>query len=611
MARTGYKSQYWLDRQEVKTLVASEKLSAAQIKESLKIYDQALRNVNKEIEAIYNRYSTRTGIDPKELKKVIRGTEKNNFLDKVVSKVSGLGFDVDEVYDKGFIQNITRMDALRQQVYWEVMQINPKENALQTETYKDIINNTYETTVFDNREGLGIRGSFGVLDKRVVPQMLRENWKGSNYSDRIWSNTDQLANELPYLIGAKMSTGQSYQKTTRIVRERFGVSTYNARRLVRTESNHFYNEAKGQGYEDDGFDEYRVRPIMDGRTSKICIAFDKADKKGVTYKTSERAAGETQPPFHGNCRTGTTPVLGSYTAKNTADKEQYADLPPKQVIPEDTESAFEYLSKKKGLDTTVQDDRPWYNGEDDKNFHIRLNENKTGIALEDIRVQDTGQGLGTELVNHVKDYAKAHNKGLLIRNTELKKFFDKFSWLKRQDLENGKYNYVYLPTKLKNKRLMKTSVPAPKKKLSTYKELSTWESKAAKDDFSSAAVFNKSTGKKIYSYTEEFEDNFLFNKRQLDQAKGNIISRNGKQNASITPEDIRVAIAADVAEVRVVSDSGKVQSIRMVKSQGKTISKREARAARVSERYEKLLKDGTGRELDVLSQEYGFQFYSE
>ena len=63
-------SNYW-DRRALKRLSDAEKISDVHIKRIKKIYEQAYRDVSKEIERTYKAYSKNTGLDVEKLKELL------------------------------------------------------------------------------------------------------------------------------------------------------------------------------------------------------------------------------------------------------------------------------------------------------------------------------------------------------------------------------------------------------------------------------------------------------------------------------------------------------------------------------------------------------------
>lgn len=301
-------SNYWQERAKSR-LVRAEQIGLEAMNKTLPIYDQALKNINKEINSIYINYSNKVGLDVSELAKILSNADKNNFLKNIQLKMRSLGFNIGDIYDRNYIARLTRLEALKQQVYWEIQNIAPKEIDITTNAYRRIVIESYNASRVDIRKQMDTGGAFSTINGEAVGDILAEKWEGGNYSMRIWTHTSQLSNQLQVVIGAGLTTGTSQEKMVRQIRERFDVGRYNAMRLIRTETNYFQNQGELESYKDEGIEYYRYDAVMDGRTSEKCSNLD-----GKVFKVEEAVVGLTYPPLHPNCRS-TTELVFNQEAK--------------------------------------------------------------------------------------------------------------------------------------------------------------------------------------------------------------------------------------------------------------------------------------------------------
>ncbi len=286
-------SNYW-DRRALRRLTDAEKISEEHITRIKKIYEQAYRDVSKEIERTYKAYAKDTGLDVDKLRELLTKKE----TDKVWKTLKRQGLD--KYIKNNYKSRISRLEQIQAQIYGKAKLIYPKEEFEQTMAYKGVINDSYYKAIYDTQKGLGYDFSFNKIDNNTINLLLNEKWSGLNYSQRIWKNTDYLADALSYTIGGAMLSGQSIEKTTRQIKERFNVSKYYAERLVRTETNHFHNEADAMAYESMDIKKYVFVATLDSRTSEIC---QNHDNKVYNYKDKE--TGVNYPPLHPNCRSKT------------------------------------------------------------------------------------------------------------------------------------------------------------------------------------------------------------------------------------------------------------------------------------------------------------------
>ena len=98
-------------------------------------------------------------------------------------------------------------------------------NLLDTTAFlQQIIPGAYYHTIFDIAQGTGYLPSFAAVPTRLIDKIINENWSGENYSKRIWSNTNKLAEDLRQTLTAAAMTGESITKTSRKLAEAFNTS---------------------------------------------------------------------------------------------------------------------------------------------------------------------------------------------------------------------------------------------------------------------------------------------------------------------------------------------------------------------------------------------------
>ena len=178
-------------------------------------------------------------------------------------------------------------------------------NLLETTAFlKDIIPEAYYHTIFDIAQGAGEQPKFSRCNPKLIDKIINENWSGQNYSKRIWSNTEKLAEDLREVLTEAAMTGESIYKTSRKVAEAFDTSAYNAQRLIRTETTYATNQAELLAEQELDIDKYKFVATLDLRTSPICQKQD-----GKLYKTKDAKPGVNFPPMHPNCRSTHIPYF--------------------------------------------------------------------------------------------------------------------------------------------------------------------------------------------------------------------------------------------------------------------------------------------------------------
>lgn len=325
-------SNYW-DKRAIERLKEAEKTSDLYINRIEKIYEQAYKNIDMEIAKVYKNYSKETGLDTQKLRELLTRSE----TEKEWKQMQKQGLD--KYIKNNYKSRISRLERIQAQIYGKAKLIYPKEQLEHTMCYRGIINNSYYRAIYDTQMGTKYDFTFDKIDNNLVNSILSEKWSGKNYSQRIWKNTDILADSISQLIGGALLSGQSIQKTSKQIRDRFNVSKYYAERLVRTETNHFNNEADAMAYEEMGVKEYVFVAVLDSRTSEICQA---NDNKKYLYK--DRKVGFNYPPMHPNCRSTTRGYLGEEAEKELKRRARNPITGKSELI--DNIDYREWLEKK-------------------------------------------------------------------------------------------------------------------------------------------------------------------------------------------------------------------------------------------------------------------------
>lgn len=325
-------------KRSVERLVQAETQANTAIMQVKAIYEKSLDNIRKEINDVYSKYSDRTGLSIEELNQILSGSDKKDFLIKIQQKMKALGFNVEDVYDRNYINQITRLKAIRQQVYWEIMQIQPKELETTAQVYERIIATSYIKTGKDILESIpDANVAFSIYDKSIIQAIIKRPIAGATFNDTIFRNIKVLSKTVETTIGGALAMGQSYQKTTKQVEELLGIGKRQAMRVVRTQSNYYNNQAELQAYEDLGVKKYQYSAFLDMRTSNICKQLH-----NKTFEVKDAKVGENYPPMHPNCRSTTNEVLSK------ADERHIAKLIRPQTLIE--------LENKWGVNTNIRTD---------------------------------------------------------------------------------------------------------------------------------------------------------------------------------------------------------------------------------------------------------------
>ena len=290
---------YWQNRAAAR-FENQEQQSLSYIHRIKNAYTDAEIRTIREIKKLYaNYYCNDKTFD----KFALQGIEPNGNIARFKAEMERLGLN--QYLPENYDFRMTRLEMLNRQIWAELKKAGIEQNNLTANSVVNTINNSYNRAIFDTEKQFGSLLTFSKLNSRTVQEILNYKIEGKHFSNRIWTNTDILAEQVNSKIATAVAIGQSPEKTIREVRERFDVGRFYVERLVRTESAFYHNSAELRAYQELGVEKYRIIATLDGRTSDIC-----QHKDHKVFKISEAKQGVNFPPFHPLCRTTTAAYFG-------------------------------------------------------------------------------------------------------------------------------------------------------------------------------------------------------------------------------------------------------------------------------------------------------------
>lgn len=290
---------YWQNRAAAR-FENQEQQSLSYIHRIKNAYTDAEIRTIQEIKRLYaNYYRNDKTFD----KFALQGIEPNGNIARFKAEMERLGLN--QYLPENYDFRMTRLEMLNNQIWAELKKAGIEQNNLTVNSVINTINNSYNQAIFDTEKHFGSLLTFSKLDSQTVQEILNYKIEGKHFSNRIWTNTDILAEQINSKIATAVAIGQSPEKTIREVCERFDVGRFYAERLVRTESAFYHNSAELRAYQELGVEKYRIIATLDNRTSNIC-----QHKDHKVFKISEAKQGVNFPPFYPLCRTTTAAYFG-------------------------------------------------------------------------------------------------------------------------------------------------------------------------------------------------------------------------------------------------------------------------------------------------------------
>ena len=294
---------YW-EKRQTELMKRIEKGTEKTIDALISSYNKASKDIQKEITKIFNKYKQDGKLTKEEAIKLLNTKETKQFYDDLLEEINTIK-DTDikrrllaKYNAPAYGYRISRYEALQKRIDIEIKKVAEIEKQLTTERYIDTIQEGYYHTIFDIQQGTRIGFGFANIDSRTINLLLNENWvDNANFSQRIWQNSEKLGSYLRTQLTAVSMSGKSINKIVQELADYMDVGIYNATRLVRTEVNHFANEAEMLAYEELDVEKYRFIATLDNRTCEHCAELD-----NKVFNVKDRRPGKNYPPLHSNDR---------------------------------------------------------------------------------------------------------------------------------------------------------------------------------------------------------------------------------------------------------------------------------------------------------------------
>ncbi|MFR2074871.1 MAG: minor capsid protein [Dorea longicatena] len=291
--------EYWKNRETEakKHNIQEEAEYNRKIKE---IYANMMDEINKEINGFYTKYAAKEGITMAEAKKRVSKLDIAAYERKAKKYVETKDLS-DRANEEMRIYNLTmkvnRLELLKANIGLEMV-----SGFDEMQKYFD--KKLTDRTLKEFQRQAGILGKSVLKNEKYAHAIVNASFKNATYSDRIWMYQGMLKAELEGLLASGLIRGQNPKKLAKHLEKRFGVSAYNAQRLMTTELARVQTEAQKQSFIRNGFDEYVYVACTKGDVCPICKGLD--DKH---FKVDDMMPGENAPPMHPNCHCSTAAYM--------------------------------------------------------------------------------------------------------------------------------------------------------------------------------------------------------------------------------------------------------------------------------------------------------------
>ena len=296
MAKLNKSPKYWSSRMD-EIMAYVDRTDIDFFDELQTIYTEGRQNIQKEIFNFYSQYAKENKISMQEAKKRLMREDLSDYRVnakkylKQAEKDPELLKRLNEQYKAG---KVTRLEALHLDLVWQLGQMNQTLHKSFDSYLKEVAKYAYRKIAGGN--------SKSTLNKPALEQIVKTPFNGKNYSDSIWGNTDDLAQDLKKVLTQGFIRGSGPADMARELRKKYNVAKSRAEAIVRTDGTNVVNNATLKRYKEFGLTKYQFHAHIDSRTTEICKS-----QNGKVYNIEDYMPGTNAPPLHVGCRSVITP----------------------------------------------------------------------------------------------------------------------------------------------------------------------------------------------------------------------------------------------------------------------------------------------------------------
>lgn len=359
-------SNYWQKREYeniLRRMAEAEKISA----EIAKKYLDSFENIQKEIDVFFSIYADKEGISIGEAKKAARKMDVEKFAKKAAKYVKDKDFSQqanDELRLYNLTMKVNRLELLKANIALELIATS---DDLDKYFYQVLQNRANQTIISQ----AGILGQSVWNDQKVVQQVINSSFYNATFSQRIWSNMDQLQSEISRLLTKGITAGRNPKQLSADLRNLViydpkrpkETAQYIADRLLLTEMARVQGAIQMESFNRWGYEWYDIIP-----EPTACEKCKEIANNGP-YEVKKAQVSINMYPFHTHCQCSAVP---------NADKE-YQELKDKM------NNKLHESGARRSFEEQEEIANKLYEQIRNRSSDVRRVANHSGMSEEDIR----------------------------------------------------------------------------------------------------------------------------------------------------------------------------------------------------------------------------------
>lgn len=302
---------YWKRRMELLEKAQLRK-GESYLRNLDKQYKITSAHIERELVYWYERFAINNEISMTEARKLLTTNELKEFRWSVEEYIkhgreNALNPQwMKELENASARVHISRLQALKLQMQQQVEVLYGNQMDDLDKILRNIYSDGYYHTAYEIQRGFNIGWDLHSLNQNQLDKILSKPWSmdKKTFSDRLWSNKEQLLGTLQTRFTQAVIRGEEPKKAIDQISNLFDVDKRKAGRLVMTESAAFASIAQKDCFKALDVERFEIVATLDRRTSDLCQDLD-----GEVFDMKDYEVGVTAPPFHPWCRTTTVPFF--------------------------------------------------------------------------------------------------------------------------------------------------------------------------------------------------------------------------------------------------------------------------------------------------------------
>lgn len=271
----------------------------ATLKRTHKIYQQASRDIERQVQSIYDELGVLDKANHWNFKGLNNPATKKSITElRKAVEAAGLADYLPEP-----LRNRMSVIEVKQLSNWLTLQKAGQDSHALT---KDALLKTMQNQgkVWQSALEAGA-ASFVGFDRNICGYMMGANWEGGNFSSRLWNATNETWEKVRDELTRALANGQQPGTTKKHIRQLLkeahnpgargsGGLDYDVERIIRTENAKAATEADIVRWRESGVDKVQWLAVLEAHTCGAC-----QERDGRVYELKKIL---DRPPLHPNCR---------------------------------------------------------------------------------------------------------------------------------------------------------------------------------------------------------------------------------------------------------------------------------------------------------------------